>query len=246
MRNYNRFNYDTDKEAINLRLDKFIADGLALTRKEAREKIKKGLVAVEGRKVCDISFQVSEKSNITLNNEKVEFIKYIYIMLNKPAGFVSATEDKAKPTVMDLIDSKFKRYDLFPVGRLDIDTEGFLLLTNNGSLAHDILSPNKKVGKTYYVRLENEICDDDINKLTEGVDIGDIVTKKSQVERISQNEINLTITEGKFHQIKRMVHAINNNVVYLKRLSYGGLFLDETLKKGEYNLLCETEIIHNL
>ena len=231
---------------INLRLDKFIADGMALTRKEAREKIKKGLVEVDGKKVSDISFQVSEESDITFNNEKVEFVKFIYVMLNKPSGFVSATEDKNKPTVMDLIDPKFKRYDLFPVGRLDIDTEGFLLLTNNGGLAHNILSPNKKVGKTYFVRLENNISDDDIKKLEAGVDIGDIVTKESRVERISQNEINLTITEGKFHQIKRMAHAVDNNVVYLKRLSYGGLYLDETLEKGKYKLLSEEEIIQKL
>lgn len=246
MRNYHRFNYDTYKEVINLRLDKFIADGLALTRKEARDKIKKGLVKVEGKKVSDISFQVSEESNITLNDEKVEFVKHIYIMLNKPAGFVSATEDKNKSTVMDLIDPKFKRYDLFPVGRLDIDTEGFLLLTNNGDLAHNILSPNKKVGKTYFVRLENDISDEDIKKLEDGVDIGDIITKKSIVERISKNEINLTITEGKFHQIKRMAHAVDNNVVYLKRLSYGGLYLDETLEKGAYKLLDEEEIMRKL
>lgn len=246
MRNYHRFNYDTYKEVINLRLDKFIADGLALTRKEARDKIKKGLVKVEGKKVSDISFQVSEESNITLNDEKVEFVKHIYIMLNKPAGFVSATEDKNKSTVMDLIDPKFKRYDLFPVGRLDIDTEGFLLLTNNGDLAHNILSPNKKVGKTYFVRLENDISDEDIKKLEDGVDIGDIITKKSIVERIAKNEINLTITEGKFHQIKRMAHAVDNNVVYLKRLSYGGLYLDETLEKGAYKLLDEEEIMRKL
>ena len=246
MRNYHRFNYDTYKEVINLRLDKFIADGLALTRKEARDKIKKGLVKVEGKKVSDISFQVSEESNITLNDEKVEFVKHIYIMLNKPAGFVSATEDKNKSTVMDLIDPKFKRYDLFPVGRLDIDTEGFLLLTNNGDLAHNILSAKKKVGKTYFVRLENDISDEDIKKLEDGVDIGDIITKKSTVERIAKNEINLTITEGKFHQIKRMAHAVDNNVVYLKRLSYGGLYLDETLEKGAYKLLDEEEIMRKL
>ncbi|MBR1968839.1 MAG: 16S rRNA pseudouridine(516) synthase [Clostridia bacterium] len=229
-----------------MRLDKFIADGASLTRKEAREKIKKGLVAVEKKTVRDISFQVNEESSITLNNEKIKFVKYIYIMLNKPAGFVSATEDKNKSTVMDLIDPKFKRYDLFPVGRLDIDTEGFLLLTNNGELAHNILSPNKKVGKTYFVRLENDISDEDIKKLEDGVDIGDIITKKSIVERITKNEINLTITEGKFHQIKRMAHAVDNNVVYLKRLSYGGLFLDETLEKGAYKLLDEEEIIQKL
>lgn len=247
MRNYHRFNYDTyNKEVKKLRLDKFIADGASLTRKEAREAIKKGLVTVEEKTVKDNSFQVSEESTITLNGEKVGFIKYVYIMLNKPSGFISATEDANKPTVMDLIDPKFKRYDLFPVGRLDIDTEGFLLLTNNGDLAHNILSPNKKIGKTYYVRLEKPILDDEIKRLENGVDIGDITTKPSRVERISENEINLTITEGKFHQIKRMAHALNNNVAYLKRLSYGNLFLDEKLEKGEYKLLSEAEIMEKL
>lgn len=246
MRNNHRFNYDTYKEVIDLRLDKFIADGASLTRKEAREAIKKGFVTVE-EKVCrDISLQVTEDSNITLNNEKVRFVKYIYIMLNKPSGYISATEDKSKPTVMDLIDPKFKRYDLFPVGRLDIDTEGFLLLTNNGDLAHSILSPNKKVGKTYFVRLEKEISDSETGMLEKGVDIGDIITKPSLVERISENEINLTITEGKFHQIKRMAHAVGNNVVYLKRLAYGNLFLDETLGLGQYKLLEEAEIMQKL
>ena len=226
-----------------MRLDKFIADGAALTRKESRDAIKKGLVFVDGQVVRNIAFQVSESSQISLNGENIGYTKYIYIMLNKPAGFVSATEDKHQKTVLDLIDPKFKRYNLFPVGRLDIDTEGFLLLTNNGPFAHEILSPAKKVGKTYFVRLENKISDDDIDRLEKGVDIGECITMPSVIKRIADNEILLTITEGKFHQIKRMAHAVENKVIYLERIAYGNLHLDKSLKKGQYKLLEEQEIM---
>ena len=163
-------------------------------------------------------------------------------MLNKPKGYVSATEDKKQNTVLNLLDPSYSRYKLFPAGRLDIDTEGFLLLTNDGDLAHNLLSPNKKVGKTYFVRLEKEISDSEIKRIEQGVDIGECVTKPAKVERICKNEINLTITEGKFHQIKRMAFAVNNCVTYLKRLSYGKLFLDEALSEGEYRHLTNEEV----
>ena len=140
-----------------------------------------------------------------------------------------------------LIDPSYSRYQLFPVGRLDIDTEGFLLLSNDGDLAHNMLSPNKNVGKTYFLRLEKPITDEEIKALEAGVDIGECVTKPAKAERISENEINLTITEGKFHQIKRMAKAIGNEVVYLKRLSYGDFYLDKALKTGDYRALTEKE-----
>lgn len=229
-----------------MRLDKFIADGAALSRRDSREAIKKGIVLVEGQVVRDIAFQINENAAVTLNGEDISYVKHVYIMLNKPAGYVSATEDTRQKTVLDLIDPKFKRYSLFPVGRLDIDTEGFLLLTNNGNFAHDILSPSKKIGKTYFVELEKEISDDDIARLENGVDIGECVTKPAKVERVSVNEIMLTITEGKFHQIKRMAHSINNNVAYLKRVAYGNLYLDESLEKGEYKVLDEEIIMKEL
>ncbi len=225
-----------------MRIDKFVADAAMLTRSEARKAIKAGLVKNGDSVIKDIAFHVEENADITLNGEKIFYRKFVYIMLNKPAGYVSATEDKKQNTVLNLLDPSYARYKLFPAGRLDIDTEGFLLLTNDGDLAHNLLSPNKKVGKTYFVRLEKEISESDIAKLENGVDIGECVTKPATVERICDNEINLTITEGKFHQIKRMAHAVGNSVIYLKRLSYGKLFLDKSLSTGEYRHLTEEEV----
>lgn len=225
-----------------MRLDKFVADAAALTRSQARKAIKDGKVRCEDNVIKDISYQVDEKARVFVYDKEVLYKKYIYIMMNKPQGVISATEDKMQKTVLSLLPEAFSRYDLFPAGRLDIDTEGFLLLTNDGALAHNLLSPNKNTGKTYFVRLEKNISDNDIASLEKGVDIGECITKEAKVERICQNEINLTITEGKFHQIKRMAHAIGNNVVYLKRLSYGSLFLDKSLKEGEYRLLSDEEV----
>ena len=225
-----------------MRLDKFISDGAALTRSESRKAIKAGRVTVKECVVKDISAQVSEDEVIFLDGKEVGYVKFVYIMLNKPAGYISATEDKKQNTVLELLDPSFSRYQLFPVGRLDIDTEGFLLLTNDGEMAHNLLAPNKKVGKTYFLRLEKEIEDEALTRLEQGVNIGDCITKEAKTKRISPNEIELTITEGKFHQIKRMARAVDNNVVYLKRLSYGELFLDEMLKKGNYRLLYDKEV----
>ena len=225
-----------------MRLDKFISDAAAMTRSESRKAIKSGRVSRGGEIVKDISLSVSEDEKILLDGAEISYKKYVYIMLHKPSGYVSATEDKRQKTVLDLLDASYVRYQLFPVGRLDIDTEGFLLLTNDGDLAHNMLSPNKNVGKTYFVRLEKAIADNEISLLQEGVDIGECVTKPATVERVSGNEINLTITEGKFHQIKRMAKAVGNNVTYLKRLAYGSFHLDETLEKGSYRELFDEEI----
>lgn len=225
-----------------MRLDKFLADGAAITRSEARKAIKAGRVKFEEKVVKDIAFQLQEDSLVTLDENEVKYKKFVYIMLNKPAGYISATEDKRQNTVLDLLDPSYSRYKLAPVGRLDIDTEGFLLLTNDGDMAHNLLAPNKKVGKTYFLRLEKDIFDEDMKKLENGVDIGDCVTKEAKTQRVSTNEIKLTITEGKFHQIKRMAKAVDNTVVYLKRLSYGDLYLDEMLEIGNYRHLTEEEL----
>ena len=225
-----------------MRLDKLVSDAGALTRSEARKEIKKGNVTVDGIILTDISAQVDENSSLFINDKEFAYKKYVYLMLNKPAGYVSATEDKSKKTVLDLIGDSYFRYNLFPVGRLDIDTVGFLLLTNDGDLCHKLCAPSKDFGKTYFVRLEKSISDEDISRLEEGVFIGDIKTKPAKVERISENEIHLTITEGKFHQIKRMAKAVGNEVIYLKRLSYGNVFLDETLKEGEFRHLTSKEL----
>ncbi len=224
-----------------MRLDKFVSDGAAMTRSESRKAIKNGRVSVENWIVKDIAFQVEENTNVLLDGREISYREFVYIMLNKPRGYVSATEDKKQKTVLDLIDPSYSRYQLFPVGRLDIDTEGFLLLTNDGELAHNMLSPNKNVGKTYFLRLEKPITDEKIKALETGVDIGECITKPAKAERISESELNLTITEGKFHQIKRMAKAVDNEVVYLKRLSYGDFYLDKALKTGDYRALTEKE-----
>lgn len=224
-----------------MRLDKFVSDGAAMTRSESRKAIKNGRVSVENKIVKDIAFQIAENCNVLLDGKEISYSEFIYIMLNKPQGYVSATEDKRQKTVLDILDPSYRRYQLFPVGRLDIDTEGFLLLTNDGELAHNMLSPNKNVGKTYFLSLEKPITDEEIKALETGVDIGECVTKPAKAERISENEINLTITEGKFHQIKRMAKAVGNEVVYLKRLSYGSFYLDKALRTGDYRALTEKE-----
>lgn len=224
-----------------MRLDKLVADAASMTRKEAREQIKRGSVEVDGEIIRDAAKQVDEKSELKISGKKAAYSEFIYIMLNKPAGFITATQDKNKQTVFDLLAPSLKRYNLSPVGRLDIDTEGFVLLTNDGQLTHELLSPNKNVGKTYYVELAGIISDSDIEKLETGVNIG-FITKPAKVKRLGERAIYLTITEGKFHQIKRMAHEINNEVTYLKRLSYGKLYLDESLEKGAYRRLSDEEI----
>ena len=224
-----------------MRLDKFVSDGAALTRSESRKAIKAGRVSVGDCVQKNIAAQVGEDEIVFLDGKEISYKKFVYIMLNKPQGYVSATEDKKQKTVLDILDPSYSRYQLFPVGRLDIDTEGFLLLTNDGELAHNMLSPNKNVGKTYFLRLENDITDEEIKLLETGVDIGECITKSAKAKRVSTNEITLTITEGKFHQIKRMAHAVGNCVVYLKRLSYGNFYLDKALGLGEYRLLSEEE-----
>ena len=225
-----------------MRLDKFVSDAAALTRSESRKAIKNGRVSVDGKVVKDISFQAQESAGVCLDGQEITYKKFVYIMLNKPQGCVSATEDRKQQTVLDLLDPSYSRYQLFPVGRLDIDTEGFLLLTNDGELAHNMLSPNKNVGKTYFLKLKNDITDGEMKMLEEGVDIGDCITKPAKAERVSSDEIFLTITEGKFHQIKRMAKATGNEVIYLKRTAYGSFCLDENLETGSYRVLSEEEV----
>lgn len=225
-----------------MRLDKFVSDAAALTRSESRKAIKSGRVNVGDIQVRDISFQVPEGASVHLDRQEIFYKEFVYIMLNKPQGYVSATEDKRQKTVLDLLDPSYNRYQIFPVGRLDIDTEGFLLLTNDGELAHNMLSPNKNVGKTYFIKLEKDITDEEIAALEQGVDIGECITRPAKAQRVNSNEIKLTITEGKFHQIKRMAISVGNKVSYLKRLSYGDFYLDKALNLGDYRALLEGEV----
>lgn len=228
-----------------IRLDKFLADMGLGTRSEVKKDIKKGSVQVNGTTVKNPEYKLDTgKDQVTVKGQQVSYAELEYYMLNKPAGVVSATEDKRDKTVVDLITEK-KRKDLFPVGRLDKDTEGLLLITNDGALAHELLSPRKHVDKTYFVRTKEPVSPEDVKMMEDGVDIGEEKkTLPAEISRMSpeRTSLCLTIREGKFHQIKRMFQAVDNEVLYLKRLSMGSLDLDEKLAPGEYRTLTEEEI----
>ncbi len=186
------------------------------------------------------------KDEVTILGEKVVYKEFMYLMMNKPQGVLSATEDKRDQTVIDLLDAEYNIFELFPVGRLDKDTEGFLLLTNDGKLAHNLLSPKKGVPKTYYAHIEGIVTEEDTERFSEGVILDDgYETKPGQLRILKSadiSEIELTITEGKYHQVKRMFEAVGKQVVYLKRLSMGPLSLDESLALGSYRELTEEEL----
>lgn len=230
----------------NLRLDKYLADMGIGTRSEIKEIIKKGQVSVNGASVKRPEFKVDPEMDIvTLNGKKIAYAKFSYYMLNKPAGYVSATEDEIHKTVLDILEVPQKK-DFFPVGRLDIDTEGLLLITNDGALAHKLLSPKKHVKKTYFAKIRGRVDDTDVTRMKAGLDIGEKKpTLPAELVILTSDEISeicLTITEGKFHQVKRMFEAVGKEVLYLKRLSMGTLSLDDTLKPGQYRPLSEKEI----
>ena len=233
-------------DVIMIRLDKYLADMTVGTRTEVKKLIRQGKVAVDGLIVKNPDIKVdTDTQNVTCNGIAVMYETYEYYMLNKPAGVISATSDKTEKTVLDLIDSK-KRKDLFPVGRLDKDTEGLLLITNDGELAHRLLSPKKHVDKLYYAKVEGIVGMEDIDAFAKGLDIGEgeytkpakLIVLKSDVI----SEIELTIQEGKFHQVKRMFEAVGKKVIYLKRLGMGTLKLDEGLALGEYRPLTQKEL----
>ena len=226
-----------------IRLDKFLCEVEIGTRSQVKEMIKKGMVSVDGEVIKKADYKFDETAaKVSVNGTPVSYQKYYYYMLNKPAGVVSATTDNHDKTVLDLLkDAPGK--DLFPVGRLDKDTEGLLLITNDGVLSHNLLSPKKHVDKTYLVKTAETVTLDMIHALEQGVDIGEEkITLPAKVKLLEEKEIELTIMEGKFHQVKRMLKAVGNEVVYLKRLSMGSLILDEALKLGEYRILTEKEV----
>lgn len=225
-----------------MRLDKFVSDAIGITRKDSKNLIKKGLVAVNGEIIKDVGANVSDSDELIVEGKRAEYKKFIYLMMNKPQGYISATDDKRQKTVLDLLPENFSRYDLFPAGRLDIDTEGFLLLTNDGQTAHNLLSPSKKVGKEYFARLEKPLSHKDALTIEQGVDIGGYVTKPSRIDQKSDTECVITIVEGKFHQVKKMFEAVGNKVIYLKRISFASLPLDPSLSLGEYRHLTDEEI----
>lgn len=224
-----------------MRLDNYLTKAAGLTRSEAKQCIKKGRVRVNGAQAKRADQKIAPEADmVCLDQETLSYAAYHYVMLYKPAGVVSATRDARERTVLDLVDGE----RLFPVGRLDKDTEGLLLLTDDGALAHRLLSPRKHVDKRYFAKLDGPVGEREIALFAEGVDIGDAKpTLPARLERAERpGEVYITLREGRFHQIKRMAHAVGREVLYLKRLSMGSLVLDESLKPGESRPLTETEI----
>ena len=224
--------------AKKLRIDKILSNLGYGSRAELKVYCKKGLVKINDKVISNPGTQVdTDVDKIEFNNEVVKYREFVYIMMNKPDGYLSATFDKRDPIVLDLIDPSYLTFEPFPVGRLDKDTEGLLVLTNDGQLAHRVLSPKKHVPKTYYAKIEGVVTDEDIKAFEKGVTLDDeYETMPSQLKILESgemSEIELTIHEGKFHQVKRMFESVGKKVVYLKRLSMGKLILDETLGLGE-------------
>lgn len=229
-----------------MRLDKFLVEMKKGSRSEVKKLIKSGRVTVDGRTVREPEQKFDpERAQISLDGQTVSYASFEYFMLNKPQGVVSATEDRRFQTVVDLIGDA-RRKDLFPAGRLDIDTEGLLLITNDGQLAHQLLSPKKHVDKVYFARVEGILPSDVKEQFAKGLTLdGEVKTLPAQLELLKEgpvSEVRLTIHEGKFHQVKRMFEAVGCRVIYLKRLSMGSLVLDETLAPGEYRRLTDDEL----
>lgn len=232
---------------VILRIDKMLANLGYGSRKEVKQLLKSGAVKVDDVVVKDAKQHVDTTNQmVTLNGEVIEYREFIYLMMNKPQGVLSATEDSVGETVIDLLELEDQVYEPFPVGRLDKDTEGLLLITNDGQLAHRLLSPKKHVPKTYFAVIDGEVTEEDIRAFSRGVTLDDgYETKPGELTILKsgiRSDIELTITEGKFHQVKRMFEAVGKRVVYLKRISMGPLPLDETLELGEYRELTDEEV----
>lgn len=237
-----------------MRLDKYLGDHNLGTRKQIKEYLKNGRCTVNGIVAVKPDVHINELSDeIAFDGKVLSYARFHYFMLYKPAGVVSATNDKRNVTVLNLLKEENLK-NLSPCGRLDIDTEGLLLITDDGVMIHNLLSPKKHVDKVYEVHIAHELSEEDIKRLTDGVDIGDknddgsvkptlpaVVTQKER-DNDGNPVIELTIHEGRFHQVKRMLEAVGNEVLFLKRLSMGPLFLDEKLAPGEYRALTDEEI----
>lgn len=222
-----------------MRLDKFISESTPYSRKEIKSLIRKKAVTVNGVTAKRPEDKVTEADNVHIFGEKVEYIKYVYFMLNKPQGYISATEDRYYPVVTELVPEEYSHYNVFPVGRLDIDTEGLLILTNDGGLDHEVTSPKKNVYKRYFVRTDKPAEKSDVEVFAAGMSFKEFTSKPARLEICDDpHESFLEIAEGKFHQVKRMFERVGKTVVYLKRVSIGALELKPELKPGE---ICRIE-----
>ena len=247
--------------AKDIRLDKYVAESAGITRKDAKTALQKGRVRVNGEVCKNGDSKVSPEDEVTLDGKSLAAEEFLYLMLHKPAGVVSATEDGRDKTVLDLVREQgaetpeeagesgyfLGKREVFPVGRLDKDTEGLLLLTDDGELAHKLLSPKKHVDKVYFALLSGEVPDDAAARFAEGIQVGqDYRALPAKLEVLSVEDgvskVNITLREGKFHQVKRMCHEIGCEVTYLKRISIGNLVLDDKLEPGECRKLTAEEL----
>ena len=229
-----------------MRLDKYITECADYTRSEAKKLIKSGAAAVNGEICKNAETKIADTDTVTLHGESLIYREYVYLMLNKPAGYVSAVRDKAYPTVAELVPQEYARFNVYPVGRLDINTEGLLLLTNDGWFTHQLTSPNKNMYKRYFARLDAPAEESDIEAFAAGMEFKDFTAKPARLE-ITDNpsEVYIEIAEGKFHQVRRMCARTGKNVLYLKRVAIGGLELDPSLESGKVRELTaeETELL---
>ena len=232
-----------------MRLDKYLVACAVGSRTEVKSFLKAGRVTVNGKKEKSAKLQINENTDeICFDGQKLEYEEFVYYMMNKPQGVISATEDPKHKTVLDLLDDLARSKEVFPVGRLDIDTHGLLLLTNDGKLAHALLSPKRHVDKTYLAQVKGIMTDEDIETFAQGIPLKDFTCQPAKLELVSldreknQSLVRVTIAEGKFHQVKRMVAYCGKEVVDLQRLTMGTLTLDENLKRGEWRRLSKEEL----
>lgn len=225
-----------------MRLDKYLHDLGYGSRKEIDRLLVRQNVTVDGVRVKKGSVQVQPESSVAIDGDELVYAPTVWLMLHKPAGVITATEDRCHDTVMDLLPERFARMQVTPVGRLDKDTTGLLLLTNDGALAHRLLSPKRHVAKVYDVRYEGTLVPDAVVRCAAGIDLNDFTSAPATLILLGEGHCQLTLREGKFHQVKRMLHALGGVVVALKRVAFGGLELDDALAPGQWRLLSEQEI----
>ena len=225
-----------------MRLDRFIVESGLATRSEVGRAVRAGQITVNGKVVHRPSGHIDPTCDkVTYCGREVIYREFTYIMLNKPDGYVSARTDEKSKTVLELLPDELQKIDLFPCGRLDKNTLGLMILTNNGPLAHKLLSPKNHVDKKYYFNVKFPISENDVTQLESGVDIGGYFTAPCKVEMIGEREGYITLTEGKYHQIKLMAEAVHNQITHLERVTFGPVFLDKALERGQWRHLTESE-----
>ena len=225
-----------------MRLDRYLHDLGFGSRKDIDRLLKKQRVTVDGAVVKQGAQSVSTQSLVTVDGEVLDYAPTVWLMLNKPPGVITATKDARDKTVMDLLPERFARMQVVPVGRLDKDTTGLLLLTNDGALAHRLMRPKSRIMKTYDIIYEETLAADAVARLAQGIDLGDFTTAPAVLEVLEEGLARLSISEGKFHQVKRMMHEVGGVVTALRRVAIASLTLDETLAPGEWRLLTQEEL----